>query len=198
MTRRQARTPGELMRQLEDDPEYRERVAARDAQLAAELELCAVAETPIIADLRSAGFTVSSVWDIADPAVPHDNMLPILLKHLEIGHYPDRVLEGLGAALAVKAARSYWDRILALYTRVSGFGARQALAAAIAECAEPGDVDDLAALLADESLGESRGLLLSPVWKLGGARGRALVRSYSDHPELGKEASAMTQRLRKD
>lgn len=195
---RRATTPGELMRELENDPLYRARVAVRDAQVAAEKESFRIAEAPIVEDLRAAGFTVASVWDLLDPTVPHDDALPILVKHLESARYPDRVLELLGRALAVKSARAYWDRLLAFYRIAYGRGAREGVAVAIAACARPEDVDDLVALLGDDWRGVSRVHLLSPVWKLGGARGRALVRSYSDHPELGKEASAMTRRLRKD
>jgi predicted transcriptional regulator len=67
---------------------------ARTAQLR-------LAEKPILTELRAAGFDMPSVWQRPRDAVrPWSDALPIVIKHLERGGYPDRVMEGLGTVMS--------------------------------------------------------------------------------------------------
>jgi len=51
---------------------------------------------------------------------PYPEALPVLIDHLERGGYPDRVMDSLARALAVKPAVSYWDRLKARYLLAGG------------------------------------------------------------------------------
>ena len=48
------------------------------------------------------GVEIDSVWDLVNTAEPYPAALPVLMEHLERDGYPDRVMESLGRALAVK------------------------------------------------------------------------------------------------
>jgi Flp pilus assembly protein TadB len=62
------------------------------------------AELPIVADLRAVGVDVHSVWELVNTSVPYPAALAVLLKHVQLAGYPDRVMESPGRALAVEPA----------------------------------------------------------------------------------------------
>ena len=110
------------MEELAADPDYQRRKADFDAELAERTEALRTAERPIVADLNRAGINVESVWDLVNTSEPYPDALPVLLTHLENGGYPDRVMESLGRALAVKPSVAWWDRLRALYATPRGEG----------------------------------------------------------------------------
>jgi len=78
---------------------------------------------------------VASAWDLVNKTDPYDDALPVLLGHLEGGGYPDRVMESLGRAIAVRAAGVFWDQLKALYLRAKNPGEEEGLALALAAAA---------------------------------------------------------------
>jgi hydrogenase maturation factor len=62
----------------------------------------AVEAAPLIAELGEAGVNVRIVWDLVNTAENYANVIPVLLKHLQMP-YSDRTREGIARALAV------WD-----------------------------------------------------------------------------------------
>src|SRR5581483_10867065 len=93
------------------DVEFRAEVEAVEAERSERVRVLREAEQPIVADLNRAGVSVSSVWDLVNTSDPYPAALPVLLSHLERGGYPDRVMESLGRALAVKVSVAWWDRL---------------------------------------------------------------------------------------
>jgi hypothetical protein len=190
------RTAAEFMAELEADPEYvRERDAAEAERQARKREL-RQAEQPIVADLRRAGFEVDSVWSLAGSSDPYPAAVPVLLDHLQRGGYPDRVMEGLAQALAVKQASVVWDAMRDLYLSARGPGEMVGLAAALAASATADDLDGMIALLDAEDRGETRILFVRAIKRVGGARGLALVESLRSDPTFGREAEAALKRRR--
>ncbi|WP_051252078.1 hypothetical protein [Rhizobium etli] len=51
--------------------------AIRDARLLEE-------EQPIVKDLREAGASITSVWDLVNSRSGYPNLVPILMKHLQL------------------------------------------------------------------------------------------------------------------
>jgi hypothetical protein len=97
-------TAGELMSQLEADPEW---VAKRDARVARHAERAkqiAADEASIIADLAAVGVAVSSVYDFVGQQLTPGLALPVLVQHLNVEHHP-RIREGLIRALGIPSAR---------------------------------------------------------------------------------------------
>jgi hypothetical protein len=184
----------ELMAQLAQDREFQEAAARREAERQERAAKWREAERPILEDLRGNGVDVDSVWDLVNTSDPYPAALPVLMEHLERGGYPDRVLEGVARALAVKPAAVYWDRLHDLYLRAEGPDATEGLAAALAASATPEHVDDLIALLAETSRGSTRIHFIRPILAVGGDRGRQVVEALRGDPVFGKEASALLSR----
>ena len=187
----------EFMAQLEKDKEYQRKRAAFDAELEVRDSVLRAAEQPIVADLRQAGVQVDSVWDLVNTAEPYPAALPVLIEHLERGGYPDRVMESLGRALAVKPAVAFWDRLKALYLAPRSPGEEDGTAVALAACATDAHLDDLIEFLSVEQRGPSRIYFIRPILNVGRARGREVVESLRTDPVFGKEATALMSQRRK-
>ena len=96
------------------------------------------AEAPLVAELRAAGLSVDSAWDLVNTTAPYPAVLPILLEHLG-RPYPDRVREGIARALAVPESSFGADTLLDLYRREPAeTDAKQGLAVASATAAASG------------------------------------------------------------
>ncbi len=161
--KRRAMSATEFMARLQQDQEYQARKEAFDADLQRRAAEWRRAAAPIVADLRAVGVEVDSVWDLVNTDVPYPAALPVLIHHFESGAYPDRVMEGVGRALAVGPAVEYWDRLVAVYRIAPDAGAIEGTAVgaavALAACASSAQ---LQALVDDECLGkEARALLTS-------------------------------------
>jgi hypothetical protein len=187
-------TAAEAIAQLAQDPEFQRAEAERDAQLQARVRKWRRTEEPIVEDLHRVGVDVETAWDLVRTSEPYPAALPILMHHLELGGYPDRVLEGMARALAVSPAHVYWERLRDLYLRAEGRDEEEGLAAALTASAGSEHLDELLALLRDDSRGDSRIHLLEAVLRVGGKRGREVVESLRSDPLLGREASALTRR----
>ena len=181
----------ELMAQLQNDPEYQRKMQAAEAERQARAEEFRRAEQPIVSDLRAAGLEVDSVWDLVNTAVPYPAALPVLLKHLQLGGYPGRVMESLGRALAVKPAVHFWDTLRELYLKAHGRGEEEGLAVALAASATSEQLDALIDLVGDDSLSDLRIHFLGAIKRVGGPRGRAVLESLESDPMFGKEARAL-------
>lgn len=184
-------TAAELIAQLADDPEYVRRKEASDADWQLRAEVLARAEQPIVADLRHAGVEVDSVWDLVNTSVPYPDALPVLLEHLERGGYPDRVVEGVARALAVEPASFAWPTFRLLYLAAEGRGEEEGLAVALAASATADHLEDLIALLEDETRRDTQLHFLRAINRVGGKRGREVLASLQDDPFYGKEARAL-------
>lgn len=189
--RRSGISAADLIAELQSDPEYQRKTQAAEAERQARVHELRHAERPIVADLRDAGVQVDSVWDLVNTAEPYPLALPVLMEHLERGGYPDRVMESLGRALAVKPAIEFWARLRARYLEARGAGEEDGAAVSLAACATAAQLDELIEFLEVEERGESRIYFLRPIKKLGGAEGRALLESLKDDPVFGKEARAL-------
>lgn len=179
------------MAQLEEDSEYRRKTKASEAQRHDRVEELRRAERPIVNDLRAAGVDVESIWDLVNASAPYPDALPVLLKHLEQGGYPDRVMESLARALAVGPAAPAWDALRELYLHAQGRGEMEGLAVALAAAATEDHLDDLISLLDEPSRGDTRIHLLHAIKRVGGDRGLSLLDSLQTDPLFGREAQAL-------
>ena len=184
-------TAAELMAKLQNDPEYQRKAQAAEAQRQVRVQALRRAEQPIVADLRRAGVMVDSVWDLVNTSVPYPDALPVLLKHLQLGGYPDRVMESLGSALAVKPAVFAWDILRELYLKARGEGEEEGIAVALAASATSEHLDALIGLLGEDSRRSTRIHFLRAIKRVGGRRGREVLESLRSDPMFGKEARAL-------
>lgn len=184
----------ELINQLQNDPDYQRRMQAAEAVRQARVAELRKAEQPIVSDLRGVGVDVNSVWDLVNTAVPYPTALPMLLKHLEKGGYPDMVMESLGRALAVKPAAFAWDRLRTLYLAAQGRGEEKGLAVALAASATVEHLPALIDLLGEDSKSDTRIHFLRTIKRLGGQQGRDILEELRSDPLFGKEATALLRR----
>jgi hypothetical protein len=186
----------DLMVELANDPEYQRKKLADETQRQIRVHELSRAEQPIVADLRAAGVEVNSVWDLVNTADPYPSALPVLCDHLQQGGYPDRVMESLGRALAVKPSRPMWWTLRNLYLSAEGPGEETGLALSLAASATPDLFDDVLALMANESRDDSRIVFLKTLVRLNRKRGREVVLSLQDDELFGREARFMAKRCK--
>ena len=184
-------TAGELMAQLAQDEDYQARAAALEVEMQARRDELSRAEQPILDDLHAVGIEVASVWDLVNTSEPYPAALPILINHLRHGGYPDRVMESLGRALAVKPAVAAWETLRDLYLKAQGRGEEEGLAVALAASATDAQFDALIRLLDESGRGSTRIHFLSSIKRVGGVRGIEVLKSLRDDPLYGKEARAL-------
>lgn len=187
-------TAAEMMEKLAADSDYQAMVAQKERERQVRADELRAAEKPLVADLDEVGMHVTTVWDVVNTSTPYPQALPILIKHLRRGGYPDRSLEGMGRALAVKPSVQYWDELRELYSNALGHGAQEGLAVALSFAATKSQVDDLIELAKDGSRDDSRIIFLHPILKMGGSEGAAFVRSLVDDPTFAREATALLSR----
>lgn len=143
---------------------------------------------PIVDDLRAAGVPVESVWDLQEVPWEVEQVLPVLVDHLERGPYPGVTMAQVGRMLAVPEAVRFWDRIKAVWLSTQDGAHEAAAATALKKCATADQFDDLVAMLHNEERGFGRLGFLSAVARVGGDRGMEVLESLSDHPLHGFQA----------
>lgn len=197
---RQGKRPGisatELMAQLQNDPEYQRKVKAVETERQVRAQELSRGEQPIVTALQDAAVNVESVWDLVNTSDPYPAALPVLMEYFERGGYPDRVMNSLGRALAVKPSVAYWDRLKTRWLEARGPGEEDGAAVALAACATPAQLDDLITFLSLDGRGQSRVYFVGPILRVGGDRGRDVVESLLGDPVFAREAAAMLKRLR--
>ena len=189
----QSETAADLMARLESDPARVSRRHANEAERQARTQALREAQQPILADLAGAGYPVDSVWSLHKYG-RYPDALPVLLKHLRRGGYPDRVMEGMAQAFAVKWATPFWPALRDLYLVADGPGEMEGLAAALRASVTTAYLDEMIALLDAEDRGDTRILFLQPIKRLGKARGLEVVESLRDDSTFCQEAQRLLKK----
>lgn len=182
----------EFAAQLAANEEYQRAVADFDAHLDERAAEWRAAERPLVAELNAAGVIVESVWDLVSTETPYPAALPILVRYLEDGDLPDRVIEGVGRSLAVKPSIKFWDRLVGVLRAPSTDGQLEGTAVALAACATTQNIGDLIHIVKETERIPQHVYLLRPIWELGGEPGKELVTSLREDSVLAPEAVAIT------
>ena len=187
---------GELMAKLEADRSTAlSRARAQEEEFqrrAAELRR---AEAPLVEELRKAGYSVESAWDLVNTAAPYPEALPILLDHLA-RPYPPPVREGIARALAVPEAKFGWSVLVRLFREEREKRVKDGLACAIAEAADDEVIGDVIALVRARQH-SSRVFLLSALERSADPRARATLMDLGTDPELKHEVQLALRRLKR-
>jgi hypothetical protein len=130
-------------------------------------ELRELDEQPIVQCLRSAGWMVSSVWDLVNARYNYDGAIPILLHHLSGDYYPS-TKETIARALTLKGARPVAAKPLITEflshnpQSKSEEHSKWAIGNALALTGDDSAFDSISAILRDKSHGWTRsGMILS-------------------------------------
>lgn len=184
----------DLMADLNADPEFVAKRACAEHERLERVAEWRRAEAPLVAELRAAGLTVESAWDLVNTASPYPGALRILLDHVR-RPYPARVREGIARALAVPAAKFGWSALKRLYSDEQDHEVKDALAVALAAIADAEVIDEVIALARDGRHGASRLLLLSALERSSDPRARPALMELGTDAELEREVQVILRRL---
>jgi len=181
-------TFAEYLAAEEADPERRAQRRAREEAdrqwLAIRMAEVRRGEAPIVADLQTNGVSVSQVSDLVNTAEPYPDAIPILWKHFLLS-YSDRTKESIGRALAVREARYLWPNVVAEYrSDRHGESAKTGLAVALNVLTTPNRIDELIELARDQSLGDSRAMLLPALRRSRNPKAKAALIDLAADPQL--------------
>jgi hypothetical protein len=162
-------------------------------------------QKPILNDLESAGVKVNSLADLITSRKNHDGSALILLNHLQLP-YSDVTRETIARALAARGSEisEFWPRIVDEYKKSKeGFGikgpgdneplqlgAKSGLAATLICMVSDEKTKELIGLIKDPANGDSRVILLSPLFISKDPGIKKLLIELSSDPVLGKEILA--------
>ena len=112
--RRAGKTAGELMAELEADPDHQARQRDRRGRGGRGDARPGGGREAGVADLAAIGVEVDSPWNLYRHPEARAQAVPVLLDHID-RDYPDKVVLGIGQALTDRSARGAWDRIKEIY-----------------------------------------------------------------------------------
>jgi hypothetical protein len=189
-------TAAELVARLNADPEFVAQRAKEEEERGERATEWRRAEAPLVEELRAAGYSVQSAWDLVNTPGSYPAAVPILLAHVPRS-YPGPVREGIARALAVPEAKAGWALLTRLYQEEHDTRAKDGLAVAIAAAADEKVIDDVIALARDPRHGPSRLLLLRALERSRARRCRAALMVLGTDPELKDEIEVVLRRLKR-
>lgn len=197
-------TAGEFMKNLEADPEFVARRKRKNAELEEKRKRIALAEAPILRDLKSVGLDSESVWDLLQidaKDLPRDESfaIDVVLRHAS-RDYPSVSREGLFRLLALFASRGFfsssvWDDLAQQLREERDERVKTSIALALDKGAGASRVDSLIDLLEDRELGPVRIMFLDTVYERGGPRGREVLAGLADDEDLSEELPRVLNKL---
>lgn len=166
MTRDRSNDPrksaAELMAELRQDPEYRDRVRRREEQQQRNAESYARAAEPVLRDLAAKGFHVRTIGELRQSKAEYRSAVTTLVHWLPRVS-DSQVKEDIVRALSVPWAAPQATKVLIKEFRqaedATGTGLRWTIASGLAAVADESVMDDLVHLVLDRQYGRSREML---------------------------------------
>jgi HEAT repeat protein len=166
VTRRKPITAAELETQLNQDPAYLARIAARDELFQELRQRCAAASAPVLAELRALGYQVQDIGDLVSSGSRYDSAVPVLIEWLPKVEEPS-VKEEIARTLSVPWGKSAVPVLLEEFRRPSLTpGVRWAIGNALFVVAGDSVRDELVALARDPSFGDARQMVVMALGKM--------------------------------
>ena len=163
----ESKTAAELLEELQQDDEYQLQQQRRMQMFDAERDALSKEEEKLVDELNSAGASVKSVWDLVNTEEKYEEAIPVLARHLN-QPYSSKIKEGIIRALTVAEARgAVGSALIEMFRSENDDYVRWAIGNALAIVAESEDIENISALLSDDSYGESRGMLVHAIARLG-------------------------------
>ena len=154
------------------------------------------AAAPLLEELRSVGWDVTSVWTLVNIDEAYPEALPVLVRHLG-RPYPAVVREGIARALAVRRAVFAWDVVRDEYLKENDRDVKYGLAAALGGMVDRQHLDELIALVTDRRNGPSRLFMLHGLQRLRDPRAASTLEKLEDDPDLYKQIAIILRRRRR-
>lgn len=189
-------TAAELLAQLQSDPDFVARREEQDRAIEAKAAELQIEEMPLIADLRAAGYDVTSVWDLVNSSRNYAEAIPLLLSHLARS-YSSSIREGIARALGAASVIDHWAELLDRYKSEDDPRVKDGLAAALAAIADDSEIDSVLALVRDPTNGPSRLLLLRALARSRTLEARETLLALRSEPFFEKEATFLLRTSKK-
>lgn len=168
-----------------------------------------IEEQPIVADLRTVGLEIESIWDSVKRPSNYPEVIPILLKHLQMP-YSDRTREGIARAIAnrYQAVADAWPILVKEYrntpegwgivapddTEILKLGAKDGLACTLCVAVTDETMAEFINLVKDPANGESRILLLKPLRKSKNSLAKKTLEELASDPVFAKEIASWNKK----
>lgn len=188
------KTAREVVQELREDPAWLARRMDRERTLQEVERKSADEQRPLIQELASHGIVVDSIWDLVKSKSHYDQVLPVLMDHLDRSYSPG-IREGIARALAVPGAAPEWGRLASMYSTEDSPRVKDGLALAVAASATAKNAPALISLAQDARNGPSRVLLLRAIGRFGDL-GKQALEKFEFDPDLEREARIVLRKLR--
>jgi len=141
---------------------------AKMKKLKDEERALAVAEKPLVHDLKRVGRKVKSVWDLVNTDESYPESIPVLLAHFDIP-YPKPIHEGIIKALTAREARGgpAMAILLRAFRTEKNEHLKWTIGNALSEVADASVAKEIIELASDPSHGKARQMLLVALHKIG-------------------------------
>lgn len=152
-------TAGELMRELESDPEWVAQEEARERWREKQAEKFAREEAPILREIAENGLIIDSIADLVNTREPYPEAIPVLLRHLKKGDYSPDIRDTLARSLTVRGYPEILPAMIEAFRRDPDprlNGPKWAMGNAIRILFDDKYVEEIAALARDQAHGEAR------------------------------------------
>lgn len=183
-------TAGELIRQLNADPNWVAMRQTKDAEFAAIGERRRAAAAGLERELKEAGIEMKEFRYLKDRPGNYKLGIPILIRHMRMNHYDDPERNSMAQAIAMKEANPYWNELLELFLAVvdkeehSSF--KQGLAVALAASYKAPQFEMLVSLCENTAYGSTRVLLVEGLKRSRDPRAEVTLMRLCGDPIIGK------------
>lgn len=181
-------TAGELLDQLESDPEWVAKSRAEEEWRLARQRRLLQEEEPLLTDLAAEGCFVRSVWDLVNTREPYPEAIPVLLRHLKNAAYDPAIRDGIARALTVRdpQVKAALPELFEAFRRDPEprvNGPKWAIGNAIQLLYDDKYVEEIAALARDRSHGGARNVLLLGLAKSNSEAARETLELLQQDPD---------------
>ncbi len=182
------RTAADLISELERDPAFVARRAAREEERRKSAEEYQRAARELLSELAAIGFPVASVGELPRLRRPYPDAVPVLLwwlKRVDHAGLKEDIVRALSVPWAPEALGVFLHELPRAVERA---GLTWALANGVEILADDGAFDAIAALVLDRRYGPARGPLATALQKLRDPRAPAVLAALLDDPEVAGPA----------
>jgi len=191
-------TAAELLEKLSRDEEYQKWLKEKEQVGMALKAAYREDATPLIEDLRNAGFNIESHWDLVNTNSSYEAAVPILLKHLP-RPYHLKTKEGIVRALTVKEAVGRATPLLiAEYeqTPKEEENLRWLIGNAVSVTISRHDIDAVVSIVSEQSNGTSREMFVVALGKVTSDKAEDVLIKLLDDDEVVAHALEALGRMK--
>ena len=186
-------TAGELKKQLESDPQWLAEKLTRDAEFQLKAQQIKELAAPLEREIRDAGVDIASYRDVIDKPPNFPAAIPILIRHMQMGKYPELTRGFMAQAIAMKEANKYWHDLVALFKNEVARNLEShfanGLAVAIGRSYKEPELQQLISLCENPIYGFNRIWFADGLRKSKSTSAESALTRVSNDPQIGKQVT---------